>query len=221
MMPAILLSLELAGLTTLILLLLGVPLAWGLARAQGWWGEVLGALVALPIVLPPTVLGFYLLILLGPHGPLAPLLGWFGLRTLAFSFPGLVVGSVIYSLPFMVQPVRAAFRAIGPGPWEAALTLRAAPGDAFLHVALPLAQGGIFTGAIISFTHTLGEFGVVLMLGGDIPGRTELVSIVIFNDVNNLQWGQAGLLAASMAAFSFIAVLASLVAEKRLSAERE
>ena len=214
MWPAVALSLELATVTTLLLLLLGVPLAWALARANGFLGEAVSALVALPIVLPPTVIGFYLLILLGPHGPIAPLLG---LRTLAFSFTGLVIGSVIYSLPFMVQPVRNAFRALGPAPWEAALTLRARPLDAFFSVALPLAQGGILTGIILSFAHTLGEFGVVLMLGGDIPGRTELLSIVIFNDVDNLQWGEAGVLAAGMAGFSFLAVLAMFLAEKRMA----
>jgi molybdate transport system permease protein len=217
MWPAIALSLELATVTTVLLLLLGVPLAWGLARVRGWWGEALSALVALPIVLPPTVIGFYLLILLGPNGPLAPLLAHFGLRTLAFSFPGLVIGSVIYSLPFMVQPVRNAFRAIGPGPWEAALTLRAAPLDAFRAVALPLAQGGIITGTILSFAHTLGEFGVVLMIGGDIPGRTELLSIVIFNDVDTMQWGQAGRLAAGMALFSFLTVTIMFLAERRMA----
>jgi len=217
MWPAVALSLELATVTTLLLLLLGVPLAWGLARARSWWGEALSALVALPLVLPPTVIGFYLLILLGPHGPLAPLLAHFGLRTLAFSFTGLVIGSVIYSLPFMVQPVRNAFRAIGTAPWEAALTLRAGPLDAFRAVALPLARGGIVTGAILSFAHTLGEFGVVLMIGGDIPGRTELLSIVIFNDVDTMQWSQAGVLAAGMAMFSFLVVLAVFLAEKRMA----
>lgn len=218
--PAIALSLELATVTTILLLLLGVPLAWALARASGWWGEVVSAVVALPIVLPPTVLGFYLLVFLGPNGPLGPVLRAFGLHTLAFSFTGLVIGSVIYSLPFMVQPVRSAFRALGPGPWEAALTLRASPLDAFWSVALPLAQGGILTGAILTFAHTLGEFGVVLMLGGDIPGRTELLSIVIFNDVDNLQWGEAGRLAAGMAFCAFLAVLVLLLAEKRVARMR-
>jgi molybdate transport system permease protein len=217
MWPAVALSLELATVTTLLLLLLGIPLAWVLARASSWWGEVASALVALPIVLPPTVIGFYLLILLGPHGPLGPLLARFGVHTLAFSFPGLVIGSVIYSLPFMVQPVRNAFRALGPAPWEAALTLRASPLDAFFSVALPLAQGGILTGIILSFAHTLGEFGVVLMIGGDIPSKTELLSIVIFNDVDNLQWREAGQLAAGMAFFSFLAVLAMFLAEKRMA----
>jgi len=215
MWSAIVLSLELATVTTLLLLVLGVPLAWALARENSWWGEAISALVALPIVLPPTVIGFYLLILLGPHGPLGPILEHFGRPTLAFSFTGLVIGSVIYSLPFMVQPVRNAFRALGPAPWEAALTLRARPLDAFFAVALPLAQGGIITGIVLSFAHTLGEFGVVLMIGGDIPGQTELLSIVIFNDADTMQWSQAGMLAAGMAVFSFIVVLVTFLAEKR------
>ena len=214
---AIGLTLELATVTTLILLLIGVPLAWCLARAHGWWAEAIGALVALPIVLPPTVLGFYLLILLGPHGPLAPLLALAGLHTLAFSFTGLVIGSCIYSLPFMVQPVRSAFAAIGTAPWEAALTLRARPLDAFCAVALPLARGGIISGAILSFAHTLGEFGMVLMIGGDIPGKTQLLSIVIFNDVENMQWTEAGQIAAGMAVFSFAVILITLLAEKRMA----
>ncbi|MCB5944025.1 molybdate ABC transporter permease subunit [Acidocella sp. KAb 2-4] len=217
MPAAIPLTLELAGLSTALLLLLGVPLAWGLARGRGWWVEALGAVIALPLVLPPTVLGFYLLILLGPHGPLAPLLALAGLHTLAFSFTGLVIGSVVCSLPFMVQPVRSAFAAIGSAPWEAALTLRAAPWDAFVFVILPLARGGIVTGAILSFAHTLGEFGMVLMLGGDIPGKTEVLSIVIFNDVETLRWPEAGALAAGMAVFSFGVILVTLRAEARMA----
>lgn len=207
---AAVLTLELASLTTLVLLVLGVPLAWSLAHAKGWWAEAIGAVVSLPLVLPPTVLGFYLLILLGPNGPLAPLLGHFGLTTLAFSFPGLVIGSCVYSLPFMVQPVRAAFAALGQGAWEAALTLRATPLDAFFSVALPLARGGIVTGALLAFAHTLGEFGVVMMIGGDIPGKTDVLSIVIFDDVENLDWSQAGRISAALALFSFLVILATL-----------
>jgi molybdate transport system permease protein len=207
---AAVLTLELATLTTLVLLLLGVPLAWALARASGWGAEIVGAAVSLPLVLPPTVLGFYLLIFLGPHGPLAPLLAQFGLTTLAFSFPGLVFGSCVYSLPFMVQPVRAAFAALGPGAWEAALTLRATPLDAFFSVALPLARGGIGTGALLAFAHTLGEFGVVMMIGGDIPGQTQTLSIIIFDDVENLDWTQAGQISAGLAAFSFLVILVTL-----------
>jgi molybdate transport system permease protein len=214
---AIGLTLKLAAITTMLLLLFGVPIAWWLARARGWWGEVVGAVLALPIVLPPTVLGFYLLILLGPNGPFAFLFARLGLHSLAFSFTGLVIGSCIYSLPFMVQPVRNAFQALGQAPWEAALTLRATPLDAFFSVALPLAQGGIMTGAILSFAHTLGEFGVVLMIGGDIPGKTELLSIVIFNDVETMQWSEAGVLAAGMVAFSFVVILITLLVEKRMT----
>ncbi|NNM57810.1 molybdate ABC transporter permease subunit [Acidocella sp.] len=207
---AAVLTLELASLTTLVLLMLGVPLAWGLAYAKGWWAEVVGAVVSLPLVLPPTVLGFYLLILLGPNGPFAPLLSHFGLTTLAFSFPGLVIGSCVYSLPFMVQPVRGAFAALGQGAWEAALTLRATPLDAFFSVTLPLARGGIATGALLAFAHTLGEFGVVTMIGGDIPGKTDVLSIVIFDDVENLDWNQAGRISAVLALFSFLVILATL-----------
>jgi molybdate transport system permease protein len=216
MWTAAALTLELASITTLVLLVLGVPLAWGLARAKGWWAEVVGAAVTLPLVLPPTVLGFYLLILLGPNGPLAPLLTRFGVTTLAFSFPGLVFGSCVYSLPFMVQPVRSAFAALGQGAWEAALTLRAAPWDAFFSVALPLARGGIATGALLAFAHTLGEFGVVLMIGGDIPGKTEVLSIVIFDDVENLNWTQAGQIATALALFSFLVILVTLRLGRRM-----
>ncbi|HYP63777.1 MAG TPA: molybdate ABC transporter permease subunit [Acidocella sp.] len=213
--PALILTLELAGLTTSILLIIGIPLAWLLAQARGIWVEAAGAVVTLPLVLPPTVLGFYLLILLGPHGPLVPLLTAFGLTTLAFSFPGLVIGSVVYSLPFMVQPVRAAFAAQGNGAWEAALTLRANPRDAFFSIALPLARGGIATGAILAFAHTLGEFGVVMMIGGDIPGKTEVLSILIFNDVENLEWVRAGQISAGLAAFSFLVILVTLLLGRR------
>lgn len=219
--PALILTLQLAGLTTLILLSLGVPLAWALATADGFWVEAVAAVVALPLVLPPTVLGFYLLLLLGVHGPLAPLFPAFGLTTLAFSFPGLVIGSCIYSLPFMVQPARNAFAALGNGAWEAALTLRAAPCDAFITVALPLARGGIATGAILTFSHTLGEFGVVMMIGGDIPGKTELLSILIFNDVENLRWVQAGQVSAGLAVFSFLVILVTLLLGKRVERLRQ
>ncbi|WP_297366560.1 molybdate ABC transporter permease subunit [Acidocella sp.] len=215
MASAISLTLALAGLTTLVLLGVGVPLAWKLARIKGRWGEAVNALIALPLVLPPTVLGFYLLVLLGPHGPLAPLMRPLGLTTLAFSFPGLVIGSVVYSLPFMVQPVRAAFLALGEAPWEAALTLRAAPFDAFRAVMLPQIKGGLLTGAVLSFAHTLGEFGVVLMVGGDIPGRTEVLSILLFNDVETLNWGQANELAAGMAGVSFLVLLVMFLAGRR------
>ena len=215
MIDAIVLSLELAVLTTLLLLVIGVPLAWWLARARGAGPAAVSAIVSLPLVLPPTVLGFYLLIMLGPNGPLAPILAAFGIRTLAFSFPGLVIGSVIYSLPFMVQPVRNAFASIGAAPLEAAATLRASPRDAFFSVALPLARGGILTGMILSFAHTVGEFGVVLMIGGSIPGRTKVLSIAIYDYVETGQWGSAHLLAGGLVVFAFLVILSASLVGKR------
>jgi molybdate transport system permease protein len=220
MWTACLLTLKLASLTTLILLMIGLPLGWWLARSRAWWSEAVAALVALPIVLPPTVLGFYILILLGPHGPFASLFPLAGLQSLAFSFEGLVIGSVIYSLPFMVQPVRSAFQTIGDAPFEAAAMLRASPLDAFFSVAIPLARGGILTGAILSFAHTVGEFGVVLMVGGDIPGKTEVLSVAIFNDVEAMQWQAANAMSAYMAAFAFVVVLATMVIERRTARQR-
>lgn len=215
MWQAIALTLELAATTTLLLLALGVPLAWWLARTKRWWAEPVATVVSLPLVLPPTVLGFYLLIAMGPEGPLAPLLHLAGMRSLAFTFAGLVVGSVIYSLPFMVQPVRSAFKAIGEAPFEAAATLRASPRDVFLSVALPLARGGILSGAILSFAHTVGEFGVVLMIGGNIPGKTKVLSVAIYDYVETLEWETAHALAAGMVVFSFIVILAMMLLEKR------
>lgn len=212
---AIALTLELAALTATALLIVGVPLAWWLARSDGWWIEPAAAIVALPLVLPPTVLGFYLLIALGPDGPLAPILHQFGLQTLAFTFPGLVVGSVIYSLPFMVQPARSAFKAIGRQPLEAAATLRAGPLDTFFSVALPLARGGILTGTILSFAHTVGEFGVVLMIGGNIPGKTKVLSVAIYDYVETLEWDTAHMLSAAMVAFSFVVILTMMLLERR------
>ncbi len=214
------LTLQLAAVTTLILLVVGVPLAWWLARTRRWWATPVAALVAMPLVLPPTVLGFYLLIAMGPNGPLAPLFHVFGIRSLAFTFHGLVIGSVIYSLPFMVQPVRNAFQAIGDGPLEAAATLRASPRDAFFSVALPLARGGLLSGSILSFAHTIGEFGVVLMIGGNIPGQTRVLSIEIFNAVESLEWGTAHILSAGMVLLSFVVVLATMVIEKRTGLAR-
>jgi molybdate transport system permease protein len=215
MWQTILLTLQLAGLTTFILLGLGVPLAWWLARSRSLWVEPVAALVALPVVLPPTVLGFYLLVAMGPNGPFAPLLAASGLRTLAFSFEGLVIGSVIFSLPFMVQPVRNAFQLIGDGPLEVAATLRASPLDAFFSVAVPLARGGILTGTIMSFAHTIGEFGVVLMIGGNIPGETKTLSITIFDYVETMQWGAAHALSAGMLVFSFVVILITMLIARR------
>lgn len=221
MWSPIALTLELAGLTTVLLLLIGVPLAWVLARGKSWWVEPLAAVVALPLVLPPTVLGFYLLIAMGPDGPLAPLLHVLGMRSLAFTFEGLVLGSVIYSLPFMVQPVRSAFKAIGEAPLEAAAMLRASPRDSFLTVALPCARGGILTGAILSFAHTVGEFGVVLMVGGNIPGKTKVLSVAIYDYVETLEWHTAHLLAGGMVAFAFLVILAMMLLERRQATRLE
>ena len=191
------LTVELATLTTLILLAVGTPLAWWLARSPARWKEVVATLVALPLVLPPTVLGFYLLVALGPSG----LGGLLGLRTLAFSFEGLVIGSVIYSLPFVVQPIRNAFEAIGERPFEVAATLRASPLDRFVTIALPLALPGFLTGAVLGFAHTVGEFGVVLMIGGSIPGETKVLSVAIYDYVETLRWTEANILAGGMVVF--------------------
>ncbi|MCE6950033.1 molybdate ABC transporter permease subunit [Cereibacter sphaeroides] len=216
MMTTIWLTLKLAAVTTVLLLLVGTPLAWWLARAGGLRKEIVGAVVSLPIVLPPTVLGFYLLIAMGPNSPLTALLG----RKLSFTFEGLVVGSVIYSLPFVVNPIRNAFEAMGDRPMEVAATLRASPLDAFFTVALPLALPGIFTGAILGFAHTLGEFGVVLMIGGGIPGQTKVLSVTIFDFVETLQWGKAHVLAGGMLVMSFLVILAMMLVERRLNGSR-
>nr|WP_255616818.1 molybdate ABC transporter permease subunit [Aurantimonas sp. VKM B-3413] len=205
-------TLELATTTTLILLVVGTPLAWWLARSKSLWSEVVGTLVALPLVLPPTVLGFYLLIALGPEG----LGGFLGVRTLAFSFEGLVIGSVVYSLPFVVQPVRNAFEAIGDRPLEVAATLRAAPLDRFATVALPLARSGFLTGAVLGFAHTVGEFGVVLMIGGNVPGETKVLSVAIYDYVESLQYAEAHILAGGMLVFSFLILLAMSLIGRRL-----
>ena len=208
-------TVALAGLTTLILLALAAPLGWWLAHGRAWWKEAVAAVVSLPIVLPPTVLGFYLLIALGPRSPLMALLHPFGIRTLAFTFSGLVIGSVIYSLPFAVQPVRNAFEAIGPRPMEAAATLRAAPFDAFFSVAVPMARRGFVTAAVLVFAHTVGEFGVVLMIGGAIPGRTEVVSIRIYQLVEALEFGQAHRLAAALVGFAFLVLFALFLLDRQ------
>lgn len=211
----VLLSIELAVLTTVLLLLLGTPLAWWLSRGGAWWKEVVAAIVALPIVLPPTVLGFYLLVALGPDGPGGAVAALWGGRTLAFSFGGLVFGSMLYSLPFVVQPIRNAFEAMGPRPMEVAATLRASPWRAFVTVALPLARPGLLTGAVLGFAHTIGEFGVVLMIGGAIPGQTKVLSVAIYDYVETDQWAQADLLAGGMVVFAFCVVLAVRLIERR------
>jgi molybdate transport system permease protein len=212
--PAISLTLTLASITTAILLVVGTAIAWWLARSRAKWKEAVAAVVALPLVLPPTVLGFYLLIALGPNGPGGWLAGFWGARTLAFSFWGLVIGSVIYSLPFMVQPVRNAFGAIGEDPLEVAATLGAGPWNQFLRVALPLARPGLMSGAVLAFAHTVGEFGVVLMIGGNIPGHTKVLSIAIYDFVERLQWGDAHILAAGMVVFAFVVVTATMMLDR-------
>jgi len=214
--PPIRLTLELAAITTTLLLIVGTPIAWWLARSKAVWKEAVAAVLALPLVLPPTVLGFYLLIFLGPDGPGGFLASFWGARTLAFTFEGLVIGSVIYSMPFVVQPIRNAFEAFGDRPLEAAATLRASPWDAFFSVALPLARPGIMTGAVLGFAHTVGEFGVVLMIGGNIPGKTKVLSIAIFDYVETLQWTPAHILSAGMLIFSFCVILTMMLLEKRL-----
>ncbi len=210
------LTIELATVTTAILLVLGTPLAWWLARSRARWKEAVAALVALPLVLPPTVLGFYLLIALGPSGPGGWIAGLWGGRTLAFSFTALVIASVVASLPFVVQPIRNAFEAIGERPFEVTATLRASPWDGFWTVALPLARPGFLTAGVLGFAHTVGEFGVVLMIGGAIPGQTKVMSIAVYELVETMQWRAAHLLAAGMLVFSFLVILAMMVLEKRM-----
>jgi molybdate transport system permease protein len=204
----IVLTIELAGVTTLLLLLVGTPIAWWLARSQVWWKEVVATIVALPLVLPPTVIGFYLLVALGPDGPGGAIARLWGGRTLAFSFGGLVIGSVLYSMPFVVQPIRTAFEAMGARPMEVAATLRASKLRAFWTVAVPLARPGFLTGAVLGFAHTVGEFGIVLMIGGNIPGTTKVLSVAIFDYVETAQWWEAHILAAGMVVFAFVVILA-------------
>ncbi|AJO79019.1 MULTISPECIES: molybdate ABC transporter permease subunit [Pseudomonas] len=205
---AIWLTLQLASLTTLILLIIGTPIALWLSRTRSWLRGPIGAIVALPLVLPPTVIGFYLLLALGPNGSVGQLTQALGLGTLTFSFSGLVIGSVIYSMPFVVQPLQNAFTAIGTRPLEVAATLRANPWDSFFSVTLPLARPGFITAAILGFAHTVGEFGVVLMIGGNIPEKTRVVSVQIYDHVEALEYAQAHWLAAAMLVFSFLVLLA-------------
>ena len=208
-------TLKLAALTTVLLLILATPLAWWLARSRAWWKEIVAAVTTLPIILPPSVLGFYILIAIAPQSPLMAPLHAFGIRTLAFTFQGLVIGSMIYSLPFAVQPIRNAFEAMGERPMEVAATLRASPLDAFMSVALPLARRGFLAAAILVFAHTIGEFGVVLMIGGSVPGKTEVISTRIYQLVESLQYGEAHKLAAGVVVFSFAALLALLLVDRR------
>ena len=220
MAEVIWLTLRLAVTVTVILLVISTPLAWWLARSRTMWSEVVAALVALPIVLPPTVLGFYLLIALGPNSVLMAPFQALGIRTLAFTFEGLVIGSVVYSLPFAVQPLRHAFQAIGDRPLEAAATLGARPLDAFASVALPMARPGFMVAGVLAFAHTIGEFGVVLMIGGGIPGETNVLSIEIYNLVEALDWGRAHLIAGGLLVFAFAVVLSLLLFDRRTGRPR-
>jgi molybdate transport system permease protein len=209
------LTVELAVITTVILLIVGTPIAWWLARSKAWWKEAVATVIALPLVLPPTVLGFYLLVTLGPTGPGGWVASLWGGRTLAFTFEGLVFGSVLYSMPFVVQPIRNAFAAIGDRPLEVAATLRASPRRAFWTVAVPLARPGFLSGAVLGFAHTVGEFGLVLMIGGNIPGRTKVLSVAIFDYVEASQWREANILAGGMVVFAFAVILTMTLIEKR------
>ncbi|MEK9804374.1 MAG: molybdate ABC transporter permease subunit [Curvibacter sp.] len=207
-LQAIWLTIELATFTTVLLLLLATPLAWWLAWTASRWRAPVSALVTLPLVLPPTVLGFYLMVAMGPAGPLGQLTQALGWGVLSFTFTGLLIGSIIFSLPFAVQPLQHAFEALGTRPMEVAATLRASPLDAFFTVALPQARGGLLTAAILSFAHTVGEFGVVLMIGGNIPGQTRVVSILMYGQVEAMEYAEAHWLAGGMLLFSFVVLLA-------------
>lgn len=204
---AVWLTLKLALIVTSLLLLIGTPIAWWLARTKSWLKGPVGAVVALPLVLPPTVLGFYMLLAVGPYGPIGKLTSALGLGTLPFTFQGIVIASVFYSMPFVVQPIQNAFEGIGDGPLEAAATLRASPLDAFFTVALPLARPGFITATILGFAHTIGEFGVVLMIGGNIPNKTRLVSVQIYDHVEAMDYARAHWLAGGMLIFSFLVLL--------------
>jgi len=214
-LDAVWLTLKLAGLTTAILLCLATPLAWWLARTRSAWRAPVSALVTLPLVLPPTVLGFYLLVFMGPQGPLGHFTQSMGWGLWSFTFTGLVLGSVLFSLPFAVQPIQHAFEMLGPRPAEVAATLRASPIDTFFTVTLPLARPGLLTAAILTFAHTIGEFGVLLMIGGNIPGSTQVISTEIYNHVEAMEYSQAHFLSAAMVVFSFVVLLAIALLRRR------
>lgn len=215
------LTLKLAAISTFFLMLLGVPLAWWLARTRCWSRDLVGSVVALPLVLPPTVLGFYLLVAFSPQSPAGRLFSDLFGQSLAFSFEGLVVGSIFYSLPFVVQPIRASFEALGRRPLEVAATLRAGPVDRFFSVALPLARPGLMSGAVLGFAHTMGEFGVVLMIGGNIPGETRVLSVALYEQVEALQWNTAHLLSGGMVVFSFVVIFCMTVLNRRMKKARK
>jgi molybdate transport system permease protein len=206
-LQALWVTVRLAGVVSLILLVLGTPIAWWLARSKAWWKGPIGAVVAMPLVLPPSVLGFYLLLAMGPNGPVGQLTQTLGIGLLPFTFWGLVVASVFYSMPFMVQPLQTAFEAIGERPLEVAATLRASPLDAFFTVAVPLALPGFLTASVLTFAHTVGEFGVVLMIGGNLPGVTRVASVQIYDHVEAMQYSDAHRLSAVMLVFSFLVLL--------------
>lgn len=216
-LTSLVITLKLAALTTLILLLIGTPLAWWLSRTRWRFKFLLEAIIALPLVLPPTVLGFYLLLALGPNGPIGQLMKAIGGQPLAFSFTGLVIGSVFYSMPFVVQPLQSAFNAIGDRPLEVAATLRASPLDRFFTVVIPLARPGFITAAVLGFAHTIGEFGVVLMIGGNIPGETQVLSIAIYDHVETLQYTQAHWLSGGLLLLSFILLISVYALNRRFS----
>ena len=216
-LQAVWLTAKLATITTVLLLLVGTPLAWWLAGARSRTKSIVGALVALPLVLPPVVIGFYLLMLMGPNGPVGQLTQSMGLGLLPFTFSALVIGSVFYSLPFVVQPLQNAFEAIGRKPLEAAATLRASPLDTFFSVVLPLAKPAYITAAVMGFAHTVGEFGIVLMIGGNIPGATRVMSVQIYDHVEAMQYSQAHTLAAGLLVFSFVVLLGLQWTNRRAS----
>lgn len=216
-LTALIITLKLAGITTLLLLLVGTPIAWWLARTQWRFKFLLEAVIALPLVLPPTVLGFYLLVALGPNGPIGGLMQSLGGQSLAFTFSGLIIGSMIYSMPFVIQPLQSAFSAIGNRPLEVAATLRASPLDRFFTIAIPLARPGFLTASVLGFAHTVGEFGVVLMIGGNIPGETQVLSIAIYDHVETLEYTQAHWLSGGLLLLSFIMLISVYALNRRFS----
>ncbi len=216
---ALLITLKLATISTLILLLLGTPLAWWLAHSRWRFKFLIEAVIALPLVLPPTVIGFYLLITLGPNGPIGGMMSYLGLQPLAFTFSGLVIGSVFYSMPFVIQPLQNAFSTIGQRPLEVAATLGASPMDRFFSIALPLARPGFLTATVLGFAHTLGEFGVVLMIGGNIPSNTQVLSIAIYDHVEAMEYTQAHWISGALLIFSFLLLISVYALNRRFSVQ--